>query len=469
MKVNNSDHTKTATSATLPSEESTTAALSSSSSIIDPSSSQGKDHASGPRSSIPLNAIDPRTVNDARSMTEEPSLTLFDMDRYHWGQRSTSRLSSPSFIHQTTTLYQSILCSPLAATAPSILSPLSPSHPSSPSSHSPSSRVTLPVTDSSSLRSDHCLLPVAVSTHSYDPATLDFHLELDRFIGELSFDALSAWIPPFTRYTLRELEIASVLENVQVRHDLTLRPDLSFKPDESDVQLIQARQKDLKEYWEKVQAELGWLDSWKVWKSHDSYFKVPPPLLYPQLWPFQTPLILLPLLVNEIKEVILDILSISKKEIKDEIIRRLDLTSLLKRAQAGYPLSMEPWIHIFQDFLEPSADGHRKKLFEPLYNPSASPVELFKTFLEILEAMKLDLINKELNANKPYIIETAVRYEWSVFSEQLKAKETSTFYLENWYHDMYKRHTLGEKMTPEGYKNLYYQGNTIHMLFLPPS
>lgn len=452
MKANNLDPTRTATSDKLASESAIQATKESVSAPLTPSTHQSDNHMPEPLH-VPLvlsNAMDPRKLGDARSLNDESSLTLFEMDRYHWGQRSASRLSSPSFIHQTTGSFQSVLCSPSAAMA---------SNPSLP--------LSLPATTPADADAAELF-----SVRLYDPTTLDFHKELDRFIGELSFDALSAWIPPFTRYTLRELEMASVLDNPQVRHDLSLRPDLCFKPDESDAELIRMRQKDLRDYWEKVVAELGWLESWRHWKSHQTSGSTsslsPPSLLYPQLWPFRAPLILLPLLVNEIKEVILDILSTSKKDVRAEVMHRFDLTSLLRHAQAGHPLSMEPWNHIFHALLEPVAESHRKKLFEPLRNPTSSPVELFKAFLDILEAMKLDLINKELNANKPYIIETAPRYEWSVFCTQLKSKEISIFYLENWYHDMYKRHALGEAMMPDDYKCLYYQGtimrtNTRHV------
>lgn len=272
---------------------------------------------------------------------------------------------------------------------------------------------------------------------SYDPQSLQFFPLLQKFISGMSLKQLSRWLPPYNRHSLDELDMNRILDNEQIRHDLYLRPDLIFTPAELKGEHKWIQEEETNRYWCNIQSEVSWLISWESYinKSNESF--KPPSLLYAPR--YSAPIIHLPFLLNEIRELVLGLLPDNSNPLsstfREELIDRFDISHFLGQCQIGKFPRFECIAQIFIHFMEQffpsklSMISWDTKLNDNNINMM---IRIFQDMLNVLESIKLDLVNRQLAKKKPMIIKEASIFEWNKFCEGLHTKIESIACLDIW-------------------------------------
>ncbi|KAI9141467.1 T-complex protein 11-domain-containing protein [Paraphysoderma sedebokerense] len=172
------------------------------------------------------------------------------------------------------------------------------------------------------------------------------------------------FLPPITRYTLRELDVQEILSNVQLRHDLIFDPDMQFRPnlegDRGTQKVIRNQQ-----YWTEVQKEIV-----EASTGAKPWFR-------------------LPLLFMEIREIMSELIPYSK-EFEDELDEKFDvelLTQELKHNALNAIGVLEFVAGHLHQYCAPCRDELVDQMVE-LFK-KGEIVESLKKCFEVLEFMKL--------------------------------------------------------------------------------
>ncbi|QRV92377.1 SOK1 kinase [Ceratobasidium sp. AG-Ba] len=210
--------------------------------------------------------------------------------------------------------------------------------------------------------------------------------------------------PLITRETLKELDLEAILRNPQLRHDLLFDPGLQFRPTSG------RKKRDLTEkYWQAVQIEV---ETGCVCTSFDERGRRLPCVCRSSASSSSRPPLpsRIPPLVNELCQV---------------------LHSVVHSASADAALIAQELRHgvfdsrgVFRTLgtvLKQHCAPMRDRAVEMMVTVAAKPgggVRAVRMCLEILELMKLDIANHQLQALRPYLFETAVEFELKTFQER---------------------------------------------------
>ena len=191
----------------------------------------------------------------------------------------------------------------------------------------------------------------------------------------------SILLPSITRFTLSELDLSEILSNPQLRHDLVFDDDLQFKPNKDD-NGIKSIQDIL--YWIKVAQEF----------ENKKFFRVP-------------------LLLHEIKAIIKSVLPSSfSRQVESNI--DIALISHQLEHQVFDPTQVFMYIH---SLLSQNCAPIRDQLVLQLLN-NAKELDFalyFRGLFDLLELMKLDAANHQLQKIRPTIIQSAPDFEFTWF------------------------------------------------------
>ncbi|KAG9103836.1 hypothetical protein FRC06_007648 [Ceratobasidium sp. 370] len=210
--------------------------------------------------------------------------------------------------------------------------------------------------------------------------------------------------PLITRETLKELDLEAILRNPQLRHDLLFDPGLQFRPTSG------RKKRELTEkYWQAVQIEV---DTGCACTSFDDRGRRLPCVCRSSASSSSRPPLpsRIPPLVNELCQV---------------------LHSVVHTATADAALIAQELRHgvfdsrgVFRTLgavLKQHCAPMRDRAVEMMVSVAARPgggVRAVRMCLEILELMKLDIANHQLQALRPYLFETAVEFELKTFQER---------------------------------------------------
>ncbi|CAE6445366.1 unnamed protein product [Rhizoctonia solani] len=211
--------------------------------------------------------------------------------------------------------------------------------------------------------------------------------------------------PLITRETLKELDLEAILRNPQLRHDLLFDPGLQFRPTSG------RKKRDLTDkYWQAVQIEV---DTGCACTSFDERGRRLPCVcgaLLSRATSSRTLPSRIPPLVNELCHV---------------------LQSVVHSASADPTLIAQELRHgvfdsrgVFKNLgavLKQHCAPMRDRAVEMMVAVAARPgggVRAVRMCFEILELMKLDIANHQLQALRPYLFETAVDFELKTFQER---------------------------------------------------
>lgn len=222
----------------------------------------------------------------------------------------------------------------------------------------------------------------AMDDKSLDP---EQYLSLD----ELSYMDLLPLLPAINRFSLRELDTVEILSNAQTRHDLYFDPNLKFKPN-TDGESGEAKKEANAEFWADVSIELA--------QGH--FYRVP-------------------LLFFEAKNILSELLPKSE-DIVSEVSEWVDVQLVSQQLSHGVynPFStIERLGAILLRHCAPIRDDAVKAMVETC--KSGDFGSTLKQLFEILELMKLDYANYQMNRLRPFVIEKASEFEWRWFKDRV--------------------------------------------------
>ncbi|KAI9183665.1 Protein SOSEKI 1 [Blastocladiella emersonii ATCC 22665] len=220
---------------------------------------------------------------------------------------------------------------------------------------------------------------------------------------------LEAFLPPVTRYTLRELDVTEILANVQLRHDLLFDPDMQFRPNVDGERGVQRMAKN-EAYWAEIDEELRDASTGKR-----SWFRVP-------------------LLLLEIKEIVRELIPPSTA-FTTALNDAMDIELITQQLSRTRTLAVEPIVAFLADQLHQYCAPCRDPLIDTMTEQfkRGEFSTGFQTCFEVLEFMKLDFANHHLKKLRPWIVENAAEFEWKYFKERFDAKLVTVDDTQRWF------------------------------------
>jgi len=209
-------------------------------------------------------------------------------------------------------------------------------------------------------------------------------------VDEQEYLELIDLLPSINRFTLRELDIQEILSSASLRHDLYFEENIQFKPNlDGDKGMEKKRANEA--YWVDLQSE--------VKQGH---------------------LYRIPLLLYEIKTILIEILSVTKKEIRRDLDGCMDISLISQQIEHG-SLNVTPLLSSLSIWVKEHCAPARDALVDEMVEESEKGeyVDAIRKCFELLELMKLDLVNHHLLKLRPYIVAQAVEFEWRWFKDAL--------------------------------------------------
>ncbi|CAE6412517.1 hypothetical protein ACGC1H_005467 [Rhizoctonia solani] len=211
--------------------------------------------------------------------------------------------------------------------------------------------------------------------------------------------------PLITRETLKELDLEAILRNPQLRHDLLFDPGLQFRPTSG------RKKRDLTDkYWQAVQIEV---ETGCACTSFDERGRRLPCVcgaLLSRPTSSRTLPSRIPPLVSELCHVLQSVVHSASA----------DPTLIAQELRHGVFDSRGVFKNL-GSVLKQHCAPMRDRAVEMMVAVAARPgggVRAVRMCFEILELMKLDIANHQLQALRPYLFETAIDFELKTFQER---------------------------------------------------
>ncbi|KXS09793.1 hypothetical protein M427DRAFT_63460 [Gonapodya prolifera JEL478] len=223
--------------------------------------------------------------------------------------------------------------------------------------------------------------------------------------------AVLPFLPPISRFTLRELDLACVQANLQLRHDLYFDPHLHYQPTVRDA----AAQKRYDAYWDHVTTNLSkspWLLSLIVNECHCILREIVPPTAIPSIDEF------------------FDDARVAPKNAAGFLDCQAVVAGVCQLLKVHCAPARDAAVEALKD------EGKEKKWGT-----------FFKHLFELLEIMKLDLANHHVRILRPHVLTTVQTTEWSWFQQQLSSGRIKLTNTTRWLRAAWKLYTSKDRNT----------------------
>ena len=228
-------------------------------------------------------------------------------------------------------------------------------------------------------------------------------------------------LPPVNIQSLREIDLAEILKNPQLRHDILFDPQLQFRPN-LDGERGRRKKITYDKYWAGVRDEI------------ESY--------YISKLPFVESASRLPNLFTTLKDILVSLLPSRDKPAVQEI---LDIDLILQQlSQHSLDLiGLASWLStIFKSHCAPMRDSWVDEMMTLFYEADAESsvmklVEGLRLIFTILEAMKLDVANHQIRMLRPVLVQTAVNFEKDYFAQMISRCKLEITDSLNWFKRCY--------------------------------
>lgn len=210
-------------------------------------------------------------------------------------------------------------------------------------------------------------------------------------------------LPPVNIQSLREIDLAEILKNPQLRHDILFDPQLQFRPN-LDGERGRRKKVTYDKYWSGVQLEIEeYYQNQHVFSKNSSRL----PNLFQTLRD-----ILISLLPSKDKQTVIDVLDIEliMQQLSNHSLDFVKLANWLSSIFKSHCAPMrDSWVdEMLTKFVEADESKSVLKLVEGL-----------RMIFTILEAMKLDVANHQIRILRPVLVETAVEFERDYFLQMI--------------------------------------------------
>ncbi|KAJ3132745.1 hypothetical protein HK100_005012 [Physocladia obscura] len=228
-------------------------------------------------------------------------------------------------------------------------------------------------------------------------------------LDESDYMELLPLLPPVTRFTLRELDMDEILLNAQLRHDLYFDPNLQFKPNtEGDRGAAKKAKSAI--YWKAIVVEVEGREIYRI-----------------------------PLIIHEIKAILKELLPYSKAT-HDDIEANIDIGFVAQQLEHGIfdPVPLMKYLSgLLKVNCAPARDINVDGMLKDCEDGKF--VESLGACFDVLELMKLDYANHQLQRIRPHVVQNAVEFESNYFKDEIRWKRTTTKQTEIWIKETYRR------------------------------
>ncbi|KAL2020750.1 hypothetical protein VTK56DRAFT_7948 [Thermocarpiscus australiensis] len=227
--------------------------------------------------------------------------------------------------------------------------------------------------------------------------------------------------PPVTKTTLSELDVAKIVHNPRLRHDINFDPELHFRPN-LDGEKGKRKQEKANQFWSTLLEQL-------------LLFVTDRPAFHMRYgngdW-------CLPSLLRTVREIIETLVPQRDRELLNE---GLNVDLLMQQFNRGVVdlEKLASWLSgILKLHCAPMRDEWVDEMYRELSNGNRNNdlgelVKGMRSLLCVLEAMKLDVANHQIRCLRPMLIEDTVHFEQRFFIKKIESGKHSIATSRMWY------------------------------------
>jgi len=214
--------------------------------------------------------------------------------------------------------------------------------------------------------------------------------------------------PPVTKATLSELDVAKIIHNPKLRHDINFDPELHFRPN-LDGEKGRRKQQKADQFWDSLRDQLQQFIS-----DREGFI-----LRYGhgEDW-------CLPMLLKSVKEIIQTLVPSKDRLCLDE---GLNVDLIMQQFSKGMAdlEKLASWLSgVLKSHCAPMRDEWVDQMYSQLTNGNRTNnmgelVQGLRNLLSVLEAMKLDVANHQIRCLRPILIEDTVHFEQRFFLRKI--------------------------------------------------
>ncbi|KAI3330116.1 camp-mediated signaling protein Sok1 [Ustulina deusta] len=228
--------------------------------------------------------------------------------------------------------------------------------------------------------------------------------------------------PPVTKATLSELDVAKIIHNPRLRHDINFDPELHFRPN-LDGEKGRRKQQKADQFWDTLRDQLQ-----QFITDRDGFVQQ---YGNGEDWS-------LPLLLRSVKEIIQTLVPARDRLCLDEGLNVELIMQQFSRGMADLE-KLASWLSgVLKSHCAPMRDEWVDQMYNQLTNGNRTNnmVELvqgLRNLLSVLEAMKLDVANHQIRCLRPILIEDTVHFEQRFFLKKIRDGKVNTRSAQTWY------------------------------------
>ncbi|KKY23887.1 putative camp-mediated signaling protein [Phaeomoniella chlamydospora] len=284
----------------------------------------------------------------------------------------------------------------------------------------------------------------------------DMHIpeELGLTDQDVNLLQTSQMHPPVTIKTLQELDLMSIMSNVNLRVDINYDHDLHFMPVKG--KRGDQKRKEAQWYWAALALEL---------QIYSFTARQPGPIAEQQLKMFEQRL---PHLVADLKALLLTLIPDVEAE---SINQTLDVPLLMQQVENGVLniAKLATWLgNLLKSHCAPMRDAwaddmvRRIELGLAMDDATCIVAGLEKLF-SILEAMKLDVANHQIRSFRLYLIEDTVNFQSAYFHKKIAEQRFDPSTTRKWHEEAQQQHYTCNESTSQNDGTLRF-ASLIHGL-----
>lgn len=228
--------------------------------------------------------------------------------------------------------------------------------------------------------------------------------------------------PPVTKATLSELDVAKIIHNPRLRHDINFDPELHFRPN-LDGEKGRRKQQKADQFWDTLRDQLQ-----QFITDRDGFIQQ---YGNGEDWS-------LPLLLRSVKEIIQTLVPARDRLCLDEGLNVELIMQQFSRGMADLE-KLASWLSgVLKSHCAPMRDEWVDQMYSQLTNGNrtnnmAELVQGLRNLLSVLEAMKLDVANHQIRCLRPILIEDTVHFEQRFFLKKIRDGKVNTRSAQTWY------------------------------------
>ncbi|KAI1193948.1 camp-mediated signaling protein Sok1 [Nemania serpens] len=228
--------------------------------------------------------------------------------------------------------------------------------------------------------------------------------------------------PPVTKATLSELDVAKIIHNPRLRHDINFDPELHFRPN-LDGEKGRRKQQKADQFWDTLRDQLQ-----QFITDRDGFIQQ---YGNGEDWS-------LPLLLKSVKEIIQTLVPARDRLCLDEGLNVELIMQQFSRGMADLE-KLASWLSgVLKSHCAPMRDEWVDQMYSQLTNGNRTNnmgelVQGLRNLLSVLEAMKLDVANHQIRCLRPILIEDTVHFEQRFFLKKIRDGKIDTRSAQAWY------------------------------------